>query len=304
LYFCKREPLTSKDSTKKWHIYFRLTCFFIITTILILSTFSCAVCYFYFINDMNPPRVRSRRIISNIEIYQYLRFIQSNVNNVLRYSLWGLIIERLFATTYRSIYEHHRKIYVFIIIFAFPLVIEIIQRLIIDSNKLKQYEKILFIFFDMPAIICNLLLYLKNRKLNLMKKNLQISLAERYQITENVLLIYLMLPIITIYGIQQLLTHAAALFCFVNRESEAQLFLIIVYAIRGIFYNYCILTIIFFKRVYVVLQKKIVAPSELTITVISTLNNPHNLFQIRKKCTYEQDTYFKILNQQLENKAI
>ncbi|CEF63447.1 7TM GPCR, serpentine receptor class ab (Srab) family-containing protein [Strongyloides ratti] len=119
--------------------------------------------------------------------YYIIRYIQNYSNNLIRFSIWFLIIERILATKKRKTYEKNKNILVIIALltldFSFAGIFTNLRNIISIINQ--NFHQFLFVI-DVPLIISLIILRYINRSIRRHENSVILNLTEKYQIIENV----------------------------------------------------------------------------------------------------------------------
>uniref|UniRef100_A0A0K0EJJ2 G-protein coupled receptors family 1 profile domain-containing protein n=1 Tax=Strongyloides stercoralis TaxID=6248 RepID=A0A0K0EJJ2_STRER len=236
--------ILSLEKQSQWHKNFRFNILLTIIVIDLNTLLEGMVCY---LNIIYGNYLREDSSNPWKTVFIYCREWQLNMNNFYRYTYWAIIIERLFSTIFIENYEKRQlKLYPFLVI-TFITIATYITVMIPKFFNFFQDRHILYIFIDIPICITFFILYIKNKKLKFNKENIEKSLSNKYQVNENIFIMWLFFPIILLHIAQQFLLHLfAILIRFMDIISDEYFF--IVYAVRVHIYYVTLLIIIFVKR--------------------------------------------------------
>uniref|UniRef100_A0A0N4ZK03 G_PROTEIN_RECEP_F1_2 domain-containing protein n=1 Tax=Parastrongyloides trichosuri TaxID=131310 RepID=A0A0N4ZK03_PARTI len=227
-----------------WHIHlrFNLLLTILIIEIISLTTAFTSVINFFYGNDARHTCAEPWR-----DIFIYIRLWQLNLNNIYRYIQWLIIFERLASTMYIDRYEKiQSKFYPFLALTFIAGATYITVKIPIMFNFFED-RHIMYIFIDIPICVVFYFLYLKNKQLKLNRDSIQKTLSNKYQVNENIFIMWLFFPIITIHIIQQFLLHLFAISIRFLNISNDECFLII-YSIRTYIFILTLCAIIFVKK--------------------------------------------------------
>uniref|UniRef100_A0A0K0G5Q9 Serpentine receptor class gamma n=1 Tax=Strongyloides venezuelensis TaxID=75913 RepID=A0A0K0G5Q9_STRVS len=120
-------------------------------------------------------------------VYYILRYIQNYSNNLIRFSIWFLIIERIIATKRRKTHEKNKSILVVIVLLALSISFAGILTNLRDIIKIinQNFHQFLFLM-DIPLIISLIVLRYINRSIRRHQDSVFLNLTEKYQIVENI----------------------------------------------------------------------------------------------------------------------
>ncbi|CEF69609.1 7TM GPCR, serpentine receptor class e (Sre) family-containing protein [Strongyloides ratti] len=236
--------IISLKKQSQWHINFRFNILLSIIIIDINTFLEVIICI---LNICFGNNLRESSYYPWKKIFIICREWQLNMNNYYRYTQWTIIIERLISTIYIENYEKKTfRLYPFYNI-CFISIATYITVMIPKFFNFFDDRHIMYIFIDIPICITFYILYIKNKNLKFNIKNIEKSLSNKYQVNENIFIMWLFFPIITLHIIQQFLLHLfAILIRFMNITTDE--YFLIVYAIRIHIFLVTLITITFVKK--------------------------------------------------------
>uniref|UniRef100_A0A0K0FCB7 G-protein coupled receptors family 1 profile domain-containing protein n=1 Tax=Strongyloides venezuelensis TaxID=75913 RepID=A0A0K0FCB7_STRVS len=236
--------LISLKLQKKWHSHFRFNLLLTIIIIEFNTILETCVCI---LNITFGNQLRYTAPYPWNRVFIYCREWQLNMNNFYRYTQWAIIIERLISTIFIDTYENIQlKIYPLIVIF-FVTVATYITVMIPKFLNFFSDRHIMYIFIDIPVCIIFYMLYIKSKKLKFNKEYIEKSLSNKFQVNENIFIMWMFFPIITIHIIQQFLLHLFAILVrFMNITMDE--YFLIIYSIRIYIFSVTLLAITFIEK--------------------------------------------------------
>uniref|UniRef100_A0A0N4ZS48 G_PROTEIN_RECEP_F1_2 domain-containing protein n=1 Tax=Parastrongyloides trichosuri TaxID=131310 RepID=A0A0N4ZS48_PARTI len=119
--------------------------------------------------------------------YLVLRYAQNYSNNLIRFSIWFLIIERIVATKKRKTYEKSKNSFIpfciAILITSLAAILTNLRTVVAIINK--NFHQFLLIL-DIPLVISLFVLKYFNKTIRRQGKSVLSNLTEKYQIIENI----------------------------------------------------------------------------------------------------------------------
>uniref|UniRef100_A0A0N5A0Q1 G_PROTEIN_RECEP_F1_2 domain-containing protein n=1 Tax=Parastrongyloides trichosuri TaxID=131310 RepID=A0A0N5A0Q1_PARTI len=182
---------------KEWHNYFRsallsllLACFF--------HVFASIFVYSIVLFTQSIPISGDDRLL--MDIYNKPRFLLKGSCAVVRICIWVMVIERTIATIKRKNYQNYNNYGITAIIFFLPFAYGFNVN---NIGKIWQFFDDHYIKFsmaiDLITVMVLIILWILNSKLRKTISGIEMDLTEKFQITENIRLIKLSLPVTITY---------------------------------------------------------------------------------------------------------
>ncbi|PIC45262.1 hypothetical protein B9Z55_005342 [Caenorhabditis nigoni] len=227
---------------------------------------------------------------------QIFLIFNSEENGLVSFSLPGFVIERCCASYFLSDYEKRSRHYISILLLTTSAGSSaLLSYLYHQSESTLAYHIIVLVINGISSVVLAVIEKYNYTRLhessNLRKSKREYSLAERFQISENIRVCELMKTIINVVALFNLLSTASAA---LDNFNFSQSFL----NVAATFFNFCVLTygsLVFFLFYYLVPQFRLAL--KLTFTKLRILNpvSPFPEALNEKPCQMaakETDEYF------------
>uniref|UniRef100_A0A0K0ERK8 G-protein coupled receptors family 1 profile domain-containing protein n=1 Tax=Strongyloides stercoralis TaxID=6248 RepID=A0A0K0ERK8_STRER len=177
--------------------------------------------------------------------YIIIRYVQNYSNNLIRFSIWFLIIERIFATKARKTYEKNKNTLVIIALltlnFSFAGIFTNLRNIIPIINQ--NFHQFLFAM-DVPLIISLVVLRFINRTIRRHENSVLLNLTEKYQIIENIKSISKIILTVCVFVLLSILD--LCIFSLINEDIiDYQLKTLINFLIKSVVYSLITLHLIY-----------------------------------------------------------
>uniref|UniRef100_A0A0N4ZK04 Serpentine receptor class gamma n=1 Tax=Parastrongyloides trichosuri TaxID=131310 RepID=A0A0N4ZK04_PARTI len=266
---------------KEWHIHFRTIIFIGILNLVASSILCLILCVMrFFSRDYQNNLPIGEYIPSYPRILYYLLYL----NNCYRYIQWTICIERLIATLKVEKYEKIKIKFHWLIIIIFLGVLSYITSELPIWLNIFNERHLFFIFMDIPVYVVSGYLWNANRRMARNKQFINQSLSLKFQVNENLFIMWLYFPILTFYMIQQIIFHVIC-YTVINNSTNKDKDFYVAYSTRMCVLIYSLIPIILEGNFYkVFINKK--HRSNKVVQVAKCENNNDN----------NQNVYFTILH--------
>uniref|UniRef100_A0A0N5BJD7 G_PROTEIN_RECEP_F1_2 domain-containing protein n=1 Tax=Strongyloides papillosus TaxID=174720 RepID=A0A0N5BJD7_STREA len=182
---------------KEWHLYYR-SIFSSVIVACTIHTLSSLVIYTIIFHVNRIPVLGENFELTHV--YSLARYFLKGSCGTVRICIWILVIERTFATVKKKNYELHHNYFVAVILFIIPFAygynIDNIGHFwpFFRNNYVK-----FCIAIDCLTLLVLIILWLLNRKLHQLHHEKVLTLSEKFQISENIRLSKLSLPVTILF---------------------------------------------------------------------------------------------------------